>query len=94
MYCVNCAGIFHGKCVNLEKDKLHARLLWYSPCCVPSIFPYYHIYDDDAAAAAAAADDDDDEFFSVIMEGVLGYSYQFQEMNKNVFIPFEINDQS
>ena len=81
MHCMNCAGIFHAKCVNLEKDELHTRLLWYCPCCVKSIFPYNHI-------------DDDDEFYSVIIEGVLGYSYQFQEMNKKVFIPFEINDQS
>ena len=64
-----------------KKDELHTRLLWYCPCCVQSIFPYNHI-------------DDDDEFYSVIIEGVLGYSYQFQEMNKKVFIPFEINDQS
>ena len=28
------------------------------------------------------------------MEGVLGYSYKFHEMNQKVFIPFEINDQS
>ena len=38
--------------------------------------------------------DEDVEFYSVIIEGVLGYSYQFQEMNKKVFKPFEINDQS
>ena len=81
MHCMNCAGIFHAKCVNLEKYELHTRLLWYSPCCVQSIFPYNHM-------------DDDAEFYSVIIEGVLGYSYQFQEMNKKVFMPFEINDQS
>ena len=81
MHCMNCAGISHAKCVNLEKDELHTRLFWYCPCCVQSTFPYNHI-------------DDDDEFYSVIIEGALGYSYQFQEMNKKMFIPFEINDQS
>ena len=81
LHCVNCAGIFHAKCVKLEKDELHTRLLWYCPCCVQTIFPYHHT-------------DDDDEFYSVIMEGVLGYSYNFHEMNQKVFIPFEINYQS
>ena len=32
--------------------------------------------------------------YSVIMEGVLGYPYNFYEMNQKAFIPFEINDQS
>ena len=52
---MNCAGIFHANCVNLEKNEPHARLLWYYPYWVTSIFPYNHIddYDDD--------DDDDDD---------------------------------
>ena len=73
MHCVNCAGIFHANCVNLEKNELHARLLWYYPCWVPSIFPYNHI---DGYGEDDDDNDDDDEFYSVTIEGALGYSNQ------------------
>ena len=36
--------------------------------------------------------DDGTEFYSVIMEGMLDGLFNFHEMNKIVFISFEIND--
>ena len=47
--------------------------------CLQTIFPFNHI-------------EDNQEFFSVIMECVSDYPFQFHEMNTKVFIPFEINE--
>ena len=47
--------------------------------CLQTIFPFNHI-------------EDNQEFFSVIMECVSDYPFQFHEMNTKVFVPFEINE--
>ena len=47
--------------------------------CLQTIFPFNHIEDNQA-------------FFSVIMECVSDYPFQFHEMNTKVIVPFEINE--
>ena len=52
---------------------------WYCSPCSSTIFPYNHF-------------DDQDEFRSAVAEGMLDCSYKLHEMNKRLFVPFEIND--
>ena len=35
---------------------------------------------------------DDEDFYSAVLEGLLNFPFDFHEMNKKVFIPFEINE--
>ena len=77
--CINCHHKYHDKCINADRSDLTTNALWYSMCCIQTIFPFNHI-------------GDNTEFYSVVMECVSDCPYQFHQMNDMVFIPFEINE--
>ena len=63
---------------------LTEMILWPMPCgtvCV-AYKPYFHLI----------IIEDNQEFYSVVIECVSNYPYQFHEMYGKVFIPFEINE--
>ena len=71
--CINCHHKYHAKCINADRNDLVTNALWYCMCCIQTIFPFNHI-------------EDNQEFYSVIMECVSDFPYQFHEMNDKVFI--------
>ena len=78
--CMNCKVTYHAKCVHLDKDDIEHVNFWYCPYCLGDVFVYNHI-------------DDDTELYTAIMEGMLDCPFNFHEINKKAFVPFEINDE-
>ena len=76
--CVNSCTKYHAKFVNLERTEVAGRELWYCPFCIQSVLPYTHIYNDDKYTAA-------------ILENIVNYPTSLEDINNNIFVPFEIN---
>ena len=75
--CRNCLTKQHIACINLKRDELVSDM-WYCPCCVQDIFVYNQ--------------PDHVDFYCAISEGISECGFWLHEINKKVFIPFEIND--
>ena len=85
LQCTACKGFFHINCITglNKQNSLDYCEHWYCIKCMSSIFPYNHI-------------DNDSEFIDVISESWMhiNISFSFQEPEKKMFIPFEINSKS
>ena len=77
--CTNCYLLFHYRCVNLSRLEVNEIKHWFCQTCSMAILPYNHI-------------EDDNEFLTSVMEIATDYPVHFQNLDKNVFVPFEFND--
>ena len=77
--CTNCHVVYHIKCVNLERDEAATIQFWYCSFCLEDVFAFNHLIDDD-------------EYHSALKENIVDHSYQFLEIDKKIFNPFEMNN--
>ena len=77
---MNCKVTNHATYVHLDKDDIEHVNFWYCQYCLGDVFVYNHI-------------DDDTELYTAIMEGMLDCTFNFHEINKKIFVPFEIKDE-
>ena len=77
--CTNCHVVYHIKCVNLERDDAATIQFWYCSFCLEDVFAFNHLIDDD-------------EYHSALKENIVDHSYQFLEIEKKIFNPFEMNN--
>ena len=64
--CTNCHHVYHVKCINVDRNNVIPCALWYCMHCLQTIFSFNHI-------------EDNQDFFSVIMECVSDYPFQFHK---------------
>ena len=73
--CRNCLITFYVACTNLKRDELMSHM-WCCPCYPQNIFVYNQL--------------DDHDVYWAISEGLSEWGFILHEINKKVFILFEI----